>query len=96
MYGHVDLAGEEVGLAPHPDLSSIARKYLPKMIFGGVYWNSYEDHRGNPVPVQQISPEIIEQYYLPTPFTNFYVLKYEYRQNDCQYDKQRKEWRYAD
>lgn len=96
MYGHVDLAGEEVGLAPIPDLSNIARKYLPKMIFGGVFWNSYEDHRGNHIPVQQIAPEIIEQYYFPSPFADFYVLKYEYRQKDCQYDKQRKEWRYAD
>lgn len=96
MFGHVDLAGEETGIAPHPDLDATARKYLPKMLYGGVYWNSYEQHRGNNVPVQQISPEFIEQYYLPTSFSDFYVLKYEYRQKDCQYDKQRKEWRYAD
>lgn len=96
MFGHVDLAGEETGIATHPDLDATARKYLPKMLYGGVYWNSYEQHRGNNVPVQQISPEFIEQYYLPTSFSDFYVLKYEYRQKDCQYDKQRKEWRYAD
>lgn len=96
MFGHVDLAGEETGIATHPDLDATARKYLPKMLYGGVYWNSYEQHRGKQVPVQQINPDFIKQYYLPTSFSDFYVLKYEYRQKNCRYDKQRKEWRYAD
>jgi len=96
MYGHVDMAGEETGIAPHPDLTRVAEKYLPKMLYGGIYWSSYDLHRGNYVAVQQINPDFINQYYLPTSFTDFYVLKYEYRKNDCQYDKQRKEWRYAD
>ena len=96
LYGHVDIAGEETGVAPHPDLNKTTVKYLPKLVYGGVYWNSYEQHRGNYVPVQQISEDTLNRYYIPTPFSDFYVLKYEYRQQNCQYDKERKEWLYVD
>ena len=77
MLGHVDVAGEEVGIMPKPNVNEIVLKYKPKFIFGGIYWDSYSKHRGKDVYVQQVAPHIINDYYLPIPlFSDFYILKY--------------------
>lgn len=96
MLGHIDMAGEEMGIYPHPDLNSLVLQYKPKLINGGIYWSSYDQNRGRKVAIQQISPEIIDKFYLPTPFADFYVLKYEYRKKNCSYNRMTKEWMYAD
>lgn len=95
LLGHVDIAGEETGIALKPDLNKLVMQYKPKLVSSGVYWNNYYLNRGRNVPVQQISPEIIGRYYLPTPFQGLYLLKYEYQGKNCIYDKNRGEWRYA-
>ena len=95
MLGHIDIAGEEVGIMPKPDVNEIVLKYKPKFIFGGIYWNSYHQHRGKNVYVQQVAPHIIDDYYLPVPlFTDFYILKYELRGKNCRYNARKKEWLY--
>lgn len=96
IFGHVDMAGEEVGIKPHPNMSRLVEKYKPKLIFGGVYWSSYDANRGRSIAIQQVSPELINKYYLPTKFPEVYMLKYEYRKKNCHYDKQKGEWLYAD
>ena len=96
LLGHVDLAAEEIGLARRPNVTLLVEQYKPKLIYTGVYWNSYEQHRGNQVFVQQIDPDIVDKYYIPTHFNNFYMLKYEYRKHKCRYDENRREWLYAD
>ncbi|MBR2274209.1 MAG: glycosyltransferase family 39 protein [Alphaproteobacteria bacterium] len=96
MLGHIDLAGSEAGIHPLPNLNELVKQYLPKIIYGGIYWNSYEKHRRHEVAIQQISPKIISQYYLPTPFSEFYILKYEYWHKKCTYNKRLKEWSYED
>ena len=70
--------------------------YKPKIIYGGVYYNNYHKNRGDFVWVQKVDDDIISKYYLPTPFSDFYLLKYEYHQKNCVYDKERNEWYYAD
>lgn len=96
MLGHIDIAGEEAGIAKRPDVNELVSKYKPKLVFADIYWDSYELHRGRNVAIQQISPELIRQYYLPTPFPPLYILSYEYRKNNCVYNTQTKEWNYAD
>ena len=96
LLGHVDIAGEETGIALKPDLNKLVMQYKPKLVSSGIYWNNYYLNRGRNVPVQQISPEIIGRYYLPTPFQGLYLLKYEYQGKNCIYDKNRGEWRYAE
>ncbi len=95
MPGHIDLVGSAMGIAPIPDLTALTLKYKPKLIFGGIYWSSYEQNRGRNVPVQSISREVIEQYYIQTPFPDFFILKPEYRGKDCRYNTQKGEWMYA-
>lgn len=94
MLGHIDIAGEELGLKEKPDVNALVLKYKPKFVFGGIYWNSYAQHRGKNVYVQQVARHILDDYYLPTPFPDFYILKYEFRGKNCQYNQQKKEWLY--
>ena len=96
MFGHIDMAGEETGIAPHPVMNELVLKYLPKIINGGAYKSSYAEHHGYYEEIQRISPQIIEKFYMPTPYPEFYLLKYEYRHQNCRYDKNKKEWSYAD
>jgi len=96
MLGHIDMAGEEAGIKEHPNVNELVLKYKPKFIYGGGYWSSFDQNRGKSVFIQQVSPDIINEYYLPAPFADFYVLKYEYRGKNCQYDEKLGEWHYAD
>ncbi len=96
LLGHVDMAGEEIGLVRRSDVNQLVLKYNPKLVYGGVYWSSFDQNRGRSVFVQQIASEIIDQYYMPTQFPDFYILKPQYRKKNCQYDKKQKEWSYAD
>lgn len=95
MLGHVDIAGEEAGIKPKPNVNELVLRYKPKFIFGGVYWSSYHQNRGQNVFIQQVSENIIWQYYLPTPFPDMYILRKEYQGEKCRYDPQAKEWQYA-
>lgn len=95
MLGHIDVAGAATGIAPIPNLTELTLKYKPKLIYGGIYWNSYEQNRGRNIPVQNIAADIINKYYQPTPFADLYLLKSEYRKQNCYYDATRKEWLYA-
>ena len=94
LLGHVDIAGDEIGIFPKPDLNALVLQYKPKLVNGGIYWNNYYLNRGKNVYVQQISPQILDKYYLPTPFKDMYILKYEYHGKNCHYDKERRDWIY--
>ena len=96
MLGHIDVVGDELGIKSKPDLTELVLKYKPKFIYGGIYWNSYYQHRGQNVFWQSVQPSVVEQFYLPTPFPDFYILKYEYQKKNCQYNTLTKEWMYAD
>ena len=96
MLGHIDVAGEELGIHSKPNVNELVIKYLPKLVFSGVYWDSYSRNRNQNVAIQQLSSEIVDKYYLPTPFFDFKILKYEYRKKNCKYNKQKKEWLYEE
>lgn len=96
LLGHIDIAGEELGIAEKPNLNQLVVKYKPKLVTGDIYWNNYYLNRGQRVFVQRISPDILERYYLPSPFPGMYILKYEYRGKDCHYDHKRGDWVYAE
>lgn len=95
MFGHIDMAGEETGIMPHPQMDKLVLAYKPKIIYGGEYKSSYDEHHGRKKVIQKIAPEIIDKYYMITPFPDFYLLKYEYRHHNCQYNPKVKEWRYV-
>jgi hypothetical protein len=92
ILGHIDIAAEEMGFPPHPNLTDLTIAYRPKFIYGGIYWNNYYKNRDQAIFVQQIAPDIIQKYYNPTPFADFYLLKPEYQAKKCIYDKTRKDW----
>lgn len=96
ILGHVDMVGEESGIGEHPNLNDVVLKYKPKLIYGGEYLSSYHQNRGQDVFLQHVSPQIIDEYYLSTPFDKFYLLKYEYQKRDCRYDESKGDWYYAD
>jgi hypothetical protein len=60
-----------------------------------VYFDNYEKNRGYLVAVQKVNDDIIQEYYRPTPFPDFYILKKEYQQQNCHYNKTKGEWEYA-
>jgi hypothetical protein len=96
MLGHIDVAGEEMGIYPKPNVNELVVRYLPKLVFSGVYWDNYSRNRNKDVAIQQLSSEIVDKYYLPTPFLDFKILKYEYRKKNCKYNKQKGEWLYEE
>ncbi len=96
LLGHIDIAGDKMKIHPKPNVSDIVLRYKPKIIYGGDYFDNYAKNRGYYVPVQKVDPYIIQEFYRPTPFPEFYVLKNEYQQHKCQYNKQKGEWEYAD
>ena len=94
LLGHVDIAGENMGLTPMANLTEVVLKYKPKFIFGGMYFNNYAKNRNQIVPLQQVAPYVISMYYIPTPFPDFYILKPEYRGGICRYNKDSRDWEY--
>ena len=49
------------------------------------------------IPSQNdLRKDIVNKYYLPTPFMDFSILKYEYRKNNCKYNQEKGEWQYED
>ena len=61
-----------------------------------MYWDSYSKNRYKNIAIQQLSRDIINKYYLPTPFMDFYILKYEYRKKNCKYNTKKGEWLYEE
>ena len=96
MLGHIDMAGEETGLAPRAPITDLVRAYLPKIVYGGAYKSSYAENHGYTEIIQQVAPEILEKYYISTPFSGFYLLKPEYRHKNCKYNSIKKGWYYVD
>lgn len=94
MLGHIDIAGEELNIAPKPNVNELILRFKPKFVSSGVYWNNYYLNRGKSVAVQSVSPELLDRYYLPTPFMNLFILKHEFRGRNCRYDPNIKEWIY--
>ena len=94
LLGHIDMAGDKMGIHPKPNVSELVLKYKPKFIYGGVYLDNYSKNRGQHIPVQKVDDKIIQEFYRASPFPYFYILKEEYQQKKCRYNKSKKEWEY--
>ncbi len=96
LLGHIDIAGEKMGLHPKPNVTELVVQYLPKLVFGGHYYDNYYYNRDRTVFVQSVDKKVLDKYYLPTEYKDYHILKPEYRKYECVYDKNRGEWYYAD
>lgn len=94
LLGHIDIAGEELGIHQKPNVTQLVLKYKPKFVYGGMYFDNYSKNRGRSIFIQQVDSKVLDTYYLPTPFPDFYLLKYEYQQKNCKYNKDQKDWMY--
>ena len=96
LLGHIDVAGEAMGIAPKPNVTELVLRYKPKLIYGGELYNNYYLNRGKQVIVQKVRKDVLEKYYHQTPYSGFYLLKPEYQKRQCQYNASTKEWLYED
>ena len=94
LLGHIDLAGESMGLRSKPNVTELVLNYKPKFIFGGIYYHNYAKNRNQTIPVQRVDPTVISKYYHPTAYPDFYILKPEYRKGICRYNDKTKDWEY--
>ena len=94
LLGHIDVAGEKMGIYPKPNVTDVVLKYKPKLIYSGIYYDNYSKNRGYNIPIQKVDEKVVEKYYVPTPYTNFHLLKYEYHKKNCYYNEEKKDWMY--
>ena len=94
LLGQIDVLGEKVGIRKKDNLNDLIRQKKPKIIFAGVYWDTYWEQRGKHIPAHEIDPYLVNTYYQPSGVGNIYVLKPQYQRHGCVYNG--KEWKYMD
>ena len=87
MLGQIDVLGAKLGIAPKDDLNALVLKYKPKIISGGVYWDTYKEECGKKIPIHSIQQELIEQYYDYSNKGDLFILKPEYQKHNCKYNQ---------
>ena len=98
LKGQIDVIAATIGLYPLSDLESLIRKYRPKIIYGGNYYDTYREYRGEigKYPVHWISKHLLNEMYMPLNRDELYILKPEYQSYDCQYSPRTKTYEYRD
>ncbi|MBR5154672.1 MAG: hypothetical protein IKW58_02995 [Alphaproteobacteria bacterium] len=86
LLGQIDVLGEKLDIAPRPNLNRIIQEYKPKIISGGIYWDTYKEERGIKYPAHIIDMEILNTYYNYTNIGNLFILKPEYQKHNCKYN----------
>ncbi len=86
LLGQIDVLGEKIGIAPRDDLNELIRRYKPKIIDGGIYWDTYQEERGNKVIAHQINQSLLEKYYDYSGIGTMFILKPEYQKHNCLYN----------
>lgn len=95
LNGQLDVIGNQIGLAPLPDLNQAVKEHLPKIIYTGPYFNEKLHKQNIDVPVHWIEPALRDKYYEQSIFVNVFILKPEYQQSRrCRYDASDKSWKY--
>ena len=94
LLGQIDVLGAKLGIAPKDDFNALVLKYKPKIISGGVYWDTYKEERGKKIPIHYIQQELIKQYYDYSNKGDLFILKPEYQKHNCKYNGTR--WEYID
>lgn len=98
LKGQIDVIAATIGLRPLSDLESLIRKYRPKIIYGGNYYDTYREYRGEigKYPIHWVSKHLLEERYTPLHRDDLYILKPEYQSYDCRYNQQTKSYEYQD
>lgn len=94
LLGQIDILGEKLGIAPRDNLNKMILEKKPKLISGGVYWDTYWEQRGKKIPTHYAEKEIIMKYYYYSGVSNLFILKPEYQKHKCAYINE--QWRYID
>lgn len=95
LNGQLDVIGQEIGLAPIPNLNVIVEKYLPKIIYTGPFLHERLHKQGKDVVIHWINPSLRDKYYQQSMFVNMFILKPEYEtKRRCRYDALTKNWQY--
>ena len=98
LKGQIDVIAAMIGLYPLSDLESLVRKYRPKIIYGGNYYDTYRVYREERenYPIHWISKHLLNEWYEPLHRDDIYILKPEYQQHDCRYNPRTKTYEYRD
>ena len=98
LKGQIDVIAATIGLCPLSDLESLVKKYRPKIVFGGNYYDTYREYRGDigKYPIHWISQHLLNEMYEPLHRDNLYILKPEYQSYDCRYNPRTKSYEYQD
>ncbi len=94
LLGQIDVLGEKSGIARRDNLNELIRTKKPKIISGGIYWDTYWEQRGKRIMAHAIDPDLLDIYYEPSGVGDIFILKPQYQKHDCQYNG--KSWEYAD
>ena len=94
LLGQIDVLAEKEGIKKRDDINALILKYMPKIIFGEIYWDTYWEQRRKKVIAHVVDRDILETYYDTTYSKDIYILKKEYQKENCQYNKGR--WEYID
>lgn len=98
LQGQIDVIAATIGIRPTSDLESLIRKYRPKIIYGGNYYDTYREYRGEigVHPIHWISQQLLDEMYVSLNRDNLYILKPEYQSYNCQYNIRTKSYEYID
>lgn len=98
LQGQIDVIAATIGIRPLSDLEMLIRKYRPKVIYGGNYYDTYREYRGDigVYPIHRISEHLLNEMYMPLQRDNLYILKPEYQSYDCRYNPRTKTYEYRD
>lgn len=98
LKGQIDVIADTIKLYPLSDLESLIRKYRPKIIYGGNYYDTYQEYHGHigQYPIHWISQHLLDEMYQPLNRDDLYILKPEYRRqdHDCIYNAKTKMYEY--
>lgn len=94
LLGQIDVLGEKTGIAPRDNLNELIRTKKPKIISGGIYWDTYWEERGRKVAAHQIDEYLLNTYYDYSGFGDIFVLKPQFQKHHCVYNG--KTWEFMD
>lgn len=94
LLGQIDVLGEKVGVAPRDNLNELIRTKKPKIISGGIYWDTYWEERGRKIPAHEIDEYLLNTYYDYSGLGDIFILKPQFQKHHCVFNG--KEWKFMD
>lgn len=98
LQGQIDVIASTIGIRPLVNLEELIRLHRPKIIYGGNYYDTYREYRGDigVYPIHWISKHLLNEMYTPLNRDDLYILKPEYQSYDCRYNPRTKTYEYRD